>query len=168
MAVVKLAVGAELDLATGDELKDATDSILGRLDKRVKPIYTTMVDSATGDGVQLFPLDLGSPPVGRMWNLRSITVVGLDAFTAPSAAKFFAVYFGDAPAPGGTLSLAQLKVANQPIPSTYASGSNALWVHSNENIIVATNAALTATERLVATAEVQEWRVDDVVMRNGR
>lgn len=168
MAVVKLAVGAELDLATGDELKDATDSILGRFDKRAKPIYSTMVDSATGNGVQLYPLDLGSPPTGRMWNLRSITVVGNDPFTPPSAATKFAVFFGDAPAPGATMSLAQLKIAAQPIPSTYSSGSNALWVRSNESIIVVTNGAFLVTEQLVATAEIQEWRLDDVVMRNGR
>lgn len=168
MAIVKLAVGAELDLATGDELKDATDTILGRFDKRAKPIYTTMVDSGTGNGVTLIPLDLGSPPTGRMWNLRSITVVGADPFTPPTAANKFAVYFGDAPGAGNTLSLAQLKIANQPVPSTYSSGSNALWVRSNESIIVVTNALLTATESLVATAEIQEWRLDDIIMRNGR
>jgi hypothetical protein len=161
-----IAVTADVGLAIGNIGKTADEMLAmlrGAIDQP-KPVYTTRAASFRGNGVTVPLLDLGSPPVGRIWNLRSISVFGADAFTVPSGSTEFAVYFGDI----AGVSFAQLKMCNKAIPQTVTSSSDAYWCHANENIIVQTNGAPANGVNLTATAEIVEWRTADIYTRSGK
>lgn len=76
------SLGAEIDVATGDELSGAKGAILSSLSdsKEPRPLRLTMAGAAYGVSPQV--IDLGRPPRGRIWGVIACTLVGADSFTA--------------------------------------------------------------------------------------
>src|SRR6476646_11446220 len=83
MALMTLGLGAEVDIATGDELSamgdDLTKKILGSAP--ALPIVFTRPVSVAGRG-GIATLIVGSPPVGRLWEVSAVTVMGNSPFGA--------------------------------------------------------------------------------------
>lgn len=164
MALVKLGVGAEVDIATGDELRDSTASILGavREDTEPRPIYMSRSNVDIGDGVNGI-IDLGAPPVGSLWQLRLITLFGNDDHTVV-AGMTAAMYLGN-PA---SLSLAQLVLTGLAIPSATFIPDTCVWCQPQANVVVATSIAVPAGQQVGATVVIEEWRQRDVSRIGGR
>src|SRR5690242_7120308 len=153
MAIVKIAAGAELDLATGDELKNATSSILSALPgDEPRPIYLSRADTDISLG-GIVQIDLGAPPVGSIWQLRYITLFGNDDSTAIGGIVC-ALYCGD-PA---NLSLAQLKLTGLAIPSATFIPDTCIWCHPNENVVVKASAVVAAGQQVGAIVGFENWR----------
>lgn len=175
--LTSLALGAEVDIASGDELArglgDLKTSLLGREDPR--PLYLPMAGSAAGEGHILY-VRIGQPPVGRLWNITAITVVGnndVDVLSPNSPAAYVALYAGFMPARQGvgdfgSPGLAQLKAVRLPIPSTTLFTKGAIWCHSNQELFLRTSDVVNVPDSVTAVAEVQEWREADVSQRTGR
>lgn len=167
MALVKLAGGVELDLATGDELRNGVtkplDSLLNRTDP--KPLFLQRPGSVTGTGSGTSTVVVGSPPAGRIWNVRTLTVVCNDDHSLPSgAARNVSLYFGDPFNP----TLASLQLVKVPIPSTNFASADALWCPAGLQLFCVTDAALATTDELIVIVNVSEWRVSDIMDGTGR
>lgn len=166
MALMTLGLGAEVDLATGDELKslgdDLTGKILGTQDP--KPIVFSRPASVAGVGA-IATLVIGSPPVGRIWEISAITVVGNSPFgPIVSPAGFLALFAGNSAGP----SIAQVLCTHLGIPSTTFPSAETLYCHSNQELFLTTDAAVNAPDSVTAIVSIKEWREADVVARSGR
>jgi hypothetical protein len=160
--LMTIKAGAELDLASADELKSATDRILGAMPGvEPRPIYLTRSDAeiSTGGFVRL---ELGSPPVGSIWQLRFITTFGNDDHTAVGGITV-AVYCGN-PA---NLALSQLKLTGMAIPSVTFVPDTCMWCHPSETLIVQTSAVVTAGQQVGAIIGIEEWLQKDVSRLSG-
>lgn len=164
MALIKLGVGAEVDIATGDELRESTGSILGAIqaDNEPRPIYMSRSNVDIGDGVNGL-IDLGAPPVGSLWQLRLITLFGNDDHTVV-AGLTAALYCGNPT----NLSLSQLVLTGLPIPSSTFIPDTCVWCHPQANVVIATSAAVSAGQQVGATIVIEEWRQRDVSRLGGR
>lgn len=163
MALIKLQAGAEIDLATGDELRDVGKSILSAMPgDEPRPIYLSRADTDISNG-GIVQIDLGAPPVGSIWQLRYITLFGNDDSTAIGGIVC-ALYCGD-PA---NLSLAQLKLTGLAIPSATFIPDTCIWCHPNENVVVKTSASVTLGQQVGAIIGIEEWRQRDVSRLGGK
>lgn len=161
--LIKLQAGAEVDLATGEELQNVSSNILGALDRSdPRPIYLSRSNTIIGAGVSGV-IDLGRPPVGSIWQLRYITLFGNDDHTVVAGISA-ALYCGD---PVAT-SLAQLKLTGLAFPSATFIPDTCIWCHPTDNVFVATSAAVTAGQQLGATIGVEEWLQRDVSRLSGK
>lgn len=150
MALVKFDLGAEFDVATGDDVASLAKKME---DKREPlPLFFPVTGTINGNG----SLIVGRPPLGKLWNLLSITLLGLDDFT--TVAGQGALYVDSEP---GALSLAQCRLPKLAIPSGQPITRNTLWAHSTGNVIVNVTGT-TALPQVVATVTVAEWAHGDV------
>lgn len=166
MALMTLGLGAEVDIATGDELSamgdDLTKKILGS--SPALPIVFTRPASAPGVGGQITLL-IGSPPTGRIWEVSSITVMGNSPFGGiVSPAGFFALYAGNSAAP----SIASVLATHLPLPSTTFPSSETLYCHSSQELFLLTDLAVNAPDSVSAIVGIKEWREADILARSGR
>jgi hypothetical protein len=82
---VALIAGAEVDIATPDEVKHIVRGALSRQRPIIrKPKGTTVIPTPTANTI----IELGGPADGRMWDVRHVTVSGPDP-TATIAGKAF-------------------------------------------------------------------------------
>lgn len=161
MALMRIQLGAEADIATSGELKDGLDGLASKLtpkrDPRPirKPLANFQTMPANLIKGQTFTLDLGTPGAGRIWKLTRVTVVGLDDNTA-IANCVAAVYIGDisnAPA-----LLTQLAIHGQGVPYTQGVNDKFAEVHDRENLFVQFTATGAVTAQMVgAVANVLEF-----------
>lgn len=159
MALLKL--GAEVDIATGDELNRWGKKILDKSDP--KPLYLDLANSVAGTGA-VPTVQLGRPPVGRIWRVSAVTVVGNDDHsTFLSPLGYVAMYFGDSANP----NLAQVKVVKIPVPSTIFMSGPFMVCHSSQQVFFLGNAALNSPDNLTVTAVVEEWRAGDIMDNSG-
>lgn len=167
MGAVKLALGAELDLVSGDELADGLDGLESRLlggGKRARPLYNTFPQSAPGAG-GLLTLTIGAPPAGRIWNVLAATVVGNDDHgSVPSPVGYFAMYFGD-PA---NVSLGQLAAVKLALPSTTLFSANALWCPAGQQVFFVSDKAVNTPDSCTVVISVAEWRSGELEQLTGR
>ena len=166
MALMTLGLGAEVDIATGDELSamgdDLTKKILGSAP--ALPIVFTRPVSVAGSG-GIATLIVGSPPVGRLWEVSAVTVMGNSPFGAiPSPAGFLALYAGNAAAPG----VASVLMTHLPIPSTTFPSADCIYCHSNQELFLTTDAALNVPDNITVIVGLKEWREADILARSGR
>lgn len=158
---VALALGGEVDVATGDELHHMGESILGRLDgleragRDARPLRRTLVAAARApaSGSTTTVLTLGGPAVGRIWNVTYVTVAGSDDSTVVPNATL-ALYTGDPAAP----SLAGLVIpANgSAVPNSASFSQDQLWVHDDEQMFVVVYGA-PVSQALSAVARVLDY-----------
>lgn len=160
-----LKVGAEVDFASGDELAAMGSSILGAIGPPdPRPLYLSRAMQALGDGINpTVTVDIGSPPVGSIWQLRVATVFGFDDHTVVSGVTC-GLYCGDP----YNLSLASLKMTGLIIPSTTFIPDTAIWCHPNENVVLfATGSApIAAGQQIGMCLTVEEWLEQDVSRGN--
>ena len=165
MALLQLAGGLELDIASGAELAGHTEALSGLIAKGdAKPLYLSPAASQAGVG-GVVTLTVGGPPVGRLWNVVAVTFVGNnDHGSIPSAAGFCAMYFGDPFNP----SLAMLKHVKIALPSTVYPSTGALWCPPGSQVFFMTDLAVSSPDSVTVVVEVAEWRTQDVVTASGR
>lgn len=167
MGVVKLAVGAELDIASGAELSDGLSGLGDRLlgsGKRPRPLFYSFPSSVAGAGGRT-TIPVGAPPAGKLWNVLSATVVGNDDHgTIPSPAGFLAMYFGDPYNP----TLAALQAVKLALPSTTFFTANALWCPSGNQVFFMTDLALNVPDSVTVVISVAEWSSGALEQLDGR
>lgn len=156
-----LSIGAEVDIATSDELRGAHDDLYKRLKGlAVKPIHNTITASITvAAGATV--IDLGHPPSGRLWEIRSLTLAGSDDHTAVNGAA--ALYVGDS----NNVSLAQMRVPGLSIPSYTPFPGDGLWAYSSEAVFV-NLFAVAVGQGVMATCGILEWRLADATQMSGK
>lgn len=159
--MVLLKLGAEVDIASGDELSRWGEKILGNQPPR--PLYKDLAASIAGAGVVPVVV-LGRPPVGRVWKVTSVTVVGNNDHGAiPSPLGFMAMYFGDPANP----NLAQVKLVKITLPSTVFISGKPFLCHASQEIFFIGDNALNVPDSATITATVEEWRAGDVMDNSG-
>lgn len=159
--MVMLSVGAEVDLATGDELKELGGKLLGKREPR--PLFKDLAASIAGTGA-VPVIVLGRPPVGRVWKITSVTVVGNDDHgSIPSLLGFVAMYFGDAANP----NLAQVKIVKIALPSTVYVAGKPFLCHATQEVFFIGDKTLSAPDNVTITASIEEWRSGDVMDNSG-
>jgi hypothetical protein len=155
---LELAAGVAVKLAS-DDVAAIGGSVVDALSgSAANPLHLVRTGVTLGASPQI--IDLGSPPTGRLWNLLYICLLGTDAFTA-LAPGAVAVCVGD-PANFGVSSV-RIPAMSVPQMRTVDSG---MWVRSQENLFVLTNAIVSTTQSVIATVELEEWREADVTMNN--
>lgn len=164
----RIALGAELDIASGQELGELGDDLkefMGR-DRTVRPRY--FVQTGVGRGI-VGPASLlvpvGSPPSGSIWNVLGFSICGETDIVTSSGGKA-ALYIGSVPS-SGQPSLADLRLPNLSVP-TYSDFSNrtqwcapSQWVFFN---LVAINGII----QFVANVFIAEYREEDVISHYGK
>lgn len=136
-----------------------------------KPFYMSRTASANGNGTAPVILDCLAPPTGSIWQVRSITMFGIDAFTTlkdsgGTNSIFAALFVGDSL----NLNLAGLKITGLAVPSTTYVPDTVMWCHPNENLIVqvgTTGSVLAAGIQVGVNIAIEEWRERDVSRMNG-
>lgn len=162
--LVTLKAGAEVNMATSDELEGVADRILGAMPKDdPRPIYLSRSDTDIADGTNVPIIDLGGPPVGSIWQLRCITTFGNDDNTVIGGTTC-ALYCGDPTSP----SLAQLKLTGLTIPSATFIPDTCIWCHPNEHVFIRLSAAPGAGQQVGGIITVEEWRQRDVSRLGGK
>lgn len=163
--LMQLAVGAEVDIASGSELAGQTDK-LSKLIRQgpARPLYLPLSASASGTG-GLVTLNVGSPPVGRLWNVVAVTFIGNNDHSAVgSPVGFCAMYFGDAANPG----LAQAQHVKIALPSTVYPSTGALWCPAGQQVFFVTDAAVNSPDNVTVNVTVAEYRTREVEQDSGR
>lgn len=162
--LVKIQAGAELDLASGDELKGVSSQLLGAIERNSepRPIYLSRSNTVVGAG-GLATLDLGAPPTGSIWQLRFITLFGNDDHTVLGGLSC-ALYCGD----GASLSFAQLKMTGLAVPSITFIPDTCIWCHPTENVCITTSTTLSSGQQLGACLGIEEWLMRDVSRLSGK
>lgn len=163
-------VAASVSLSIGDVQK-VGDDVVNRLHKP-KPIYlrrtasynTTQNAMGAGGGFLNanggITLDIGSPPVGRLWQIRVATLFGNDDHTVVSSLTM-ALYVADPLNP----SLAGLLVTGLAVPSTTFFPDTCLWCHPNENVILVSSGSV--TQQIGVNVQIEEWREHEISQRSG-
>lgn len=150
-----LQLGAELDIASGKEVEEGFAGLAAKLGKvPPRPTYLSFSGSRFGAGAFV----IGSPPSGRIWNVLTVTLTGNDDTTVVANARV-AVYVDSQE---GNLSLANCRVPGLVVPSFLSISKGTLWAHSNGSVMANVSGAVAATDQVVATISVLEWRESDV------
>lgn len=78
MSNVELALGAVVDIASTDDVRNGTDKVLSALNGHPRAIYRPVASTATVTSTTIQPLqiNLGGPPAGRIWDIRQLVVMG--------------------------------------------------------------------------------------------
>lgn len=164
MGKFRIALGAEVDAVTSDELKSGLDGLRGELTRSLRKVPRIMrplsasnpaVSITTGENITL---SLGSPSTGRIWVVTRVTVMGADDHTAVAAAMG-AVYVGydngldltDGP------GLSQCVLTGTAIPFTTVLNEHAIVVHDREILMVNVAATGALDSPIVANALVWEY-----------
>lgn len=163
---VRLAMGAELDIASSKEVTGARDDILDFLKskKDVRPTYLTVPQAKPITNPFTGVIEVGSPPTGRLWNVLGYSVCGQDDSTV-STGGTVALYIGDVPTTGAP-TLTQLKQARITLPAMNTYSRNVMWCPSAQSVFFSLN-ALAGLTQFVGNIWVAEYREDDVLDRSG-
>lgn len=164
---VKLALGAEVDIASGKELDGLRDDIGGMFDKHrpVRPMYMTQVGSRAITDPFTGIIDVGMPPAGRIWNVLGYAIVG-NSDASPASAGTAALYIGDLPTTG-VPTLAQVKSFASAVPFGATFGENVMWCPAPQHVFFSL-AAVAGLTQFVANVFIAEYRADDLIQRTGR
>jgi len=168
-------MGLDLDVSASLSIGDIEQALdnYGHKHHREDPKPFYMSRTATGNGNATSPviLDCLAPPTGSIWQVRSITMFGTDAFTTlkdsgGTNSIFAALFVGDSL----NLNLAGLKITGLAVPSTTYVPDTVMWCHPNENLIVqvgTTGSVLAAGVQVGVNIAIEEWRERDVSRMNG-
>lgn len=153
--LVHLNLGAEVDVASGDELREGLAGLESKLGKTPpRPTYLSFSGAKFGAS----NIIVGSPPVGRIWNILSLTLVGNDDTTTIANARC-AMYVDSQEQ---SLALNNCRVPGLTVPSYVTFSKGTLWAHADGSVIVNVTGAVAATDQVVATITVAEWREGDI------
>jgi hypothetical protein len=150
-----MGIELEADLSIGVALGSKLDDIKGLLSKHPKPLFLSLTASSTGPGEDL----VGRPPSGKIWNLLSVSLTGVDDHTALANANC-AIYVDSTV---GSTGLAQCVIPALAIPSVLFISKGTLWAHSSGDVVANfSGSGITATTNVQATMCIAEWSVNDV------
>lgn len=158
MAIMTVNLGAELDIATGDELAQTSVDLKNEMRKgwAAKPFYDTRAGAANMPAAGELFIDLGSPQTGRLWNILGVTTFGSDDNTAVANAKV-ALYCGDPDTP----SIVGLKVPGLAVPTFQSFSDRVIWCHSQSNVVAGVTGAASGTQ-IGVLVHIADWREEDV------
>lgn len=162
MAIAKVMLGGEIDVASGGELDSAKESILGKLSEGSKPkgrfidrrLYGSGVAPATGLFViELYPI---GPATGRIWNLTQIVTLQ-DDHTAVNGVSV-SWYLGDS----SNVSLGQCIKPAMSVPADFEFSKDVIWHDKNEQLFGVVYGAAAGTQ-FVLTARERDFEQCDVI-----
>ena len=154
--LVSLDFGAQVDIASGDELNAGLAGLEEKLGKKPpRPIFLTFSGQRLGAGAII----LGSPPSGRIWNVLTWTLLGVDDSTTVANASA-TLYVNSQEA---NLSLVNARIPGLAVPNFVSISKGTLWAHADGSVIVNVAGAVAATDQVVSSITVAEWRDGDVV-----
>jgi len=175
-------MGLDLELSaslTLGDLEKALDDYGHKHHKaEPKPFYMSRTASGIGRAVSgtdngVVILDCLAPPTGSIWQIRSITTFGFDAFSqvfisgSTTVPLFAAMFVGDSL----NLNLAGLKITGLQFPSTTYVPDTVMWCHPNENLVLLVGQAgggvAAVGQQVGVNIAVEEWRERDVSRMNG-
>lgn len=155
MGLVHLQLGAEVDIASGSELQDGLAGLEDKLGKKPpRPTWLSFTGARFGPGA----ITLGSAPVGRIWNVLTLTLVGNDDTTVIANAR--AAMYVDSTE--NQLTLGNCRVPGLIVPSFQTFSKGTLWAHSDGAIVVNVSGNVALTDQVVANISVAEWREGDI------
>ena len=155
-AVIPGAISAELDIATGREVKEHADRILEHLSTDLHPQVINIDKSgqlASGASAPLV-IPLGGPATGKIWSIRKIVVCGSDDHTTV-ANVLCAIYVTRAQNGYG---LTDLEVTSLAAPSTTTFGRHELTVAGPQAKLLAvlTGSGVVSTQSFLIQATAVE------------
>lgn len=163
---ISFDVGAKLDIATGKEVTDGFDRLDGLLQKG-RPRYLLQSKGVGGlSGTVNTIVEVGSPPVGSVWNVLGYTLVG-DTDSTQSTAGTVALYIGDPPNAGGPPTLSQVRVTRLSVPFYGEFSENVQWCTPGD-VVFFNLAGITGLTLFVGSVFVAEYHADDILSRVGR
>lgn len=151
---VKLDLGATIDVATKGEIAECLDDFKKDIfsQRRARPLFSHAVGAGVIAADGTLSLDLGSPAVGRIWNVTAVTIFGPDDNTVVANAKC-ALYFGD-PDRAGIMGLV---MPGQAIPFYAAFGTDVYWCHSQENVVAVVSGTGIAGTQVGVRVMYADW-----------
>lgn len=160
MAEFKVALGGVFDVASGEELRDSITGLQGHIDRQLsagkmqpirKPLSQSTNLTLASGATQT--LALGKPPMGKVWSVASVTILGADDGTSVANLKA-SVYVGDEIA----VSLSQCVIPQQSIPFFDTFGYPDIWVHDQNKLYVNfTATGAVAGQVVVGNAWIMEY-----------
>lgn len=146
MAKLRIALGAEADVCTTDEMHDGLKNLRNQIlsgKSTEKPIVRPLSQSLTIGNMNQFDakiLSIGSPNAGRIWKVTRIVVLG-NGDTSTLTNVFGALYIGD----DQNAALTQCVQHGTQIPFTTIENESAFIVNSREKLFVNIFASAAAT-----------------------
>lgn len=161
---VRLSLGSEVDIVSGKELHEGLSTLGERLlgKEPIRPTFSFRPGADVMPATGALTLDLGRPPIGRMWNLLGVTTFGVDDATTTASAKV-AVYCGDVQ----NATLVQLKIPALVVPTFQSVTKGVLWCMDSETLFARVTGAA-STSPIGVIVHIAEWREYDIVMHTGR
>lgn len=148
----------EADLSIGVALGEKLDNMADVL-KKGPPRPLLFPVKGSNNGIITGAFRIGSPPTGKIWNILSLMITGVDDHTAVTGT--FGLYVDS---DNGNLSIAECIVPNITAPyfTTFSKGT--LWAHAQGDVVVNQN-GLSANQQVVVNMTVAEWFEKDVTAR---
>jgi hypothetical protein len=146
--------------ATLGTLADTLQADRDRRDSMIPPSNEQLLQSGFVDaGGDDLLLDLGSVPLGRVWQVRRL-IVGRDAVTTAATGSAYVFAHG---APPRDLNLTNCVDIFTTLPQGNTYGTHQLFLLPSEHLWVVFHGA-TATAQYTAAARVEDW--DDATFRS--
>lgn len=161
MANARIALGAEFDIASGQELSEGMADLKRSWRdamRQPKPIYRPLAQSVAIGNMNQFDariLSLGTPNAGRIWRVPRITVLG-NGDTSVLTGVSAAIYIGD----DQNAALTQCVQNGQQIPFTTIENEHAFVVHSRD-ILFVNIFATAAAVGVSVTVNALAWEYPD-------
>ena len=167
MVAVRFALGAEADVASGDEVNKAADRITahfdkwGRLQGEQRPIRRTAAGAATSPGTAPFVIELvpQNPATGRLWEITQIIAVGSDDHTV-LAGVTVSWYLGD-PA---NLDITDVFYPGLPVVGEQHFSRGVVWMHPQAHLFGNVSGA-TAGQGILLIARISDYNDDSAQPR---
>lgn len=174
MANVSFILGAEADLASGDEVRSAVkagnDLLLSRLNTRHhgnRRRIPASINNAGAGATGTWVLDFGNPQGGSLWWAVEVVVTAADDRTAPAGAVA-ALYCGAPPRQltattiVDTPPLGSLIRPGLALPATFTFAKESFPIKDGENLFVIVYSPTTALTVASAVATVTEVNASSV------
>lgn len=158
---MEIAANVSAGIQIGD-VEKVVGNAVDKLSHKPKPLYLPRSAAVIGAG-SIAVLDLGSPPVGSVWQVRCITLYGADDHTV-LASTVFAVYTGDSLNAG----LHSLRIPGLAIPSVTFIPDTGFMVHANESLFIQSSTSIAAGQQVGCNILLEEWKEHEISRSSGR
>ena len=163
MAKFRVALGAEIDAVTSDEMKSGLDAVRDEIRRSITKVPRIMRPLSGSSTISITSgenatISLGSPSAGRIWIVTRVNVMGADDHTAV-ANTTAAVYVGYdngldiSNGPG----LSQCVLTGLAVPFTTILNEHAIVVHDREQLLINVAVSNTVDAEIIANALVWEY-----------
>lgn len=147
-----IEASASIGISLGEKLDDIS-SLLKKTEP--KPLFFPILGSSVGGGI----MRLGRPPAGKLWNLLTVSITGVDDHTV-AANVFVSLYVDSDPF---NLGLGQCLIPAMAVPSFDSISKGTSWAHGGGEVVAnVVGSGVGATTAVNVTLGVAEWHVKDV------